>query len=186
MRKVLFLLGQLTDEDVEWMGRIGRRVKVAAGDVLIHEGRPTDALYIQLAGRAEVVVAGIGTVARMEVGEVFGEMSFVDTMPPSATVRAAAPGIVLAVDKGDLTRRIAADPGFGCRFYRALAIFLSDRLRAATRQKSSGRPGDSSRLALDSDAALDGELDGSVLDGVSQAGARFDRLMKTLLGAGAR
>jgi CRP/FNR family cyclic AMP-dependent transcriptional regulator len=185
MRKVLFLLGQLTDEDVEWMGRTGHRMHVAPADVLIHEGRYVPWLYILLAGRAEVTVSGIGKVATMEVGDIFGDMSFVDAMPPSATVRPEMPSIVLAVDKGELERRIAEDPGFGCRFYRALAVFLSDRLRAATRRGRT-QPADRERVRLDGDEVLDGELDGHVLDGVSQAGARFDRLLKTLLGADAR
>ena len=87
--------------------------------------------------------------------------------------------------EAELTRRIAADPSFGCRFYRALAIFLSDRLRAATRYRGLP-PGEADRMRLDGDEALDDELDGNVLDGVSLAGARFDRLMKTMLGAEAR
>jgi CRP/FNR family cyclic AMP-dependent transcriptional regulator len=185
MRKVLFLLGQLTDEDVEWVGRIGHRARVAAGEVLIHEGRHVPLLYVLLAGRADVAVSGVGKVATMEVGDVFGEMSFVDAMPPSATVRAEIPSIVLSIDKVELGRHIAEDPAFGCRFYRALAIFLSDRLRAATLPQRA-RSGDSERLYLGGEEALDGELDGNVLDEVSQAGARFDRLMRTLLGADAR
>ena len=185
MRKVLFLLGQLTDEDVEWMGRTGRRMRVAPGEVLIHEGRHVPWLYILLAGRAEVAVSGIGKVATMEVGDVFGDMSFVDAMPPSATVSGEAPSIVLAVDKAELARRIGEDPGFGCRFYRALAVFLSDRLRAATRRGRT-QSVEAEQVRLDGEEVLDGELDGHVLDGVSQAGARFDRLLKTLLGADSR
>jgi CRP/FNR family transcriptional regulator, cyclic AMP receptor protein len=185
MRKVLFLLGQLTDEDAEWMGRVGQRRRVAPGEVLIHEGRHVAPLYILLSGKVEVSASGVGKVATMEVGDVFGEMSFVDAMPPSATVRAEQPSIVLAVDKGELARRIGEDAAFGCRFYRALAIFLSDRLRAATRGVRR-QPGGGARLALGDEELLDGELDGNVLDGVSQAGARFDRLLRTLLGAEAR
>src|SRR5277367_6801824 len=105
MRKVLFLLGQLTDEDVEWIGRVGQRVRVPAGETLISEGQHVPLLYILLSGRAEVAVAGAGAgkVASMEVGDVFGEMSFVDAMPPSATVRAETPSVVLAVDKTELS-----------------------------------------------------------------------------------
>ena len=184
MRKVLFLLGQLTDEDVEWIGRVGQRVQVPASEVLIDEGRHTPLLYILLAGRAEVAVSGMGKVASMEVGDVFGEMSFIDAMPPSATVRTETPSTVLAVDKAELSRHIAEDPTFGCRFYRALAIFLSDRLRAASRhQRSSAESGS---VNLHGDEALEDELDGNVLDTVSQAGERFDRLMMSLLGADAR
>jgi CRP/FNR family cyclic AMP-dependent transcriptional regulator len=185
MRKVLFLFGQLTDEDVEWIGRIGHRRQVAGGEVMIHEGRDVPLLYILLDGRADVVVSGIGTVATMEVGDIFGEMSFIDAMPPSATVQAGVPSVVLAVDKAELGRRIAADPTFGCRFYRALAIVLSDRLRAATRLGRT-RSGEAEPMRLGGEQALDDELDGNALDAVSQAGARFDRLMKTLLGADGR
>jgi CRP-like cAMP-binding protein len=176
MRKVLFLLGQLSDEDVEWIGRVGERRRVKAGDVLIREGHQVDWLYVILDGRMAVSVEGIGDVAVLGVGEVFGEMSFVDTMPPSATVTAAMVGRVLAVDKRILSRRLAEEPMFASRFYRSLAIFLSDRLRAATRFKRTA-PG---RLRLEGDEALDRELDGNVLDTLSQAGARFDRLMKML------
>ena len=83
---------------------------------------------------------------------------------------------MLAVDKRTLGRRLAEEPFFAGRFYRSLAILLSDRLRAATRLKVSA-PG---MLRLDGDGALDRELDGNVLDTLSQAGARFDRLMKML------
>ena len=41
-------------------------------------------------------------------------------------------------------------------------------------------------MNLHGDEALEGELDGNVLDTVSQAGERFDRLMMSLLGADAR
>ena len=184
MRKVLFLLGQLTDEDVEWIGRVGQRLRVSAGEALISEGQHVPLLYILLSGRAEVAVSGVGKVASMEVGDVFGEMSFVDAMPPSATVRTETPSVVLAVEKTELSRHIEEDPTFGCRFYRALAIFLSDRLRAATHHPQ--RSAESGRLSLHGDEALDGELDSNVLDTVSQAGARFDRLMMRLLGADAR
>jgi CRP/FNR family transcriptional regulator, cyclic AMP receptor protein len=184
MRKVLFLFGQLTDEDVEWIGRIGQRIHVPAGEALINEGEHVPLLYILLSGRAEVSVSEVGKVASMEVGDVFGEMSFVDAMPPSATVRVETPSVVLAVDKRELSRHIKEDPSFGCRFYRALAIFLSDRLRAATHYQPHSPNID--RPSLHDDQGLEGELDGNVLDAVSQAGARFDRLMMKLLGTDAR
>jgi CRP-like cAMP-binding protein len=176
MRKVLFLLGQLSDEDVEWVGRVGERRRLKPGDVLIREGHQVDWLYVILDGRVAVTVEGIGEVASLSIGEVFGEMSFVDAMPPSATVTASTLGRVLAVDKRALARRLAEEPFFAGRFYRSLAILLSDRLRAATRLKAAV-PG---TISLDGDEALDRELDGNVLDTLSQAGARFDRLMKML------
>jgi CRP-like cAMP-binding protein len=173
MRKVLYLLGQLNDDDVEWMARVGRRQRFDDGAVLIRQGEAVAFLYIVLAGHLSVAYVGTGEVASVGVGEVFGEMSFVDAMPPSATVSAVSPVAVLALDKRDLQRRIDADAAFGCRFYRALAIFLSDRLRKA-RERSA--PHHASATGPPS-----GELDANVLDTLDQAGARFDRLVQALM-----
>jgi CRP/FNR family cyclic AMP-dependent transcriptional regulator len=68
--------------------------------------------------------------------------------------------------------KLAADSGFGSRFYRALAVFLADRLREARR--SSGK-----RSVGAADIA-DDELDVGILDRVSNAGDRFSRMLKTL------
>jgi CRP-like cAMP-binding protein len=172
MRKVLYLLGQLNDDDVEWMARVGRRQRFDGGAVLIRQGEAVAFLYIVLAGHLSVAYAGSGEVASVGVGEVFGEMSFVDAMPPAATVSAASPVAVLALDRRELQRRIDADPAFGCRFYHAVAIFLSDRLRQARE-----RPAQHQASAMGPQA---GELDANVLDTLDQAGARFDRLLQAL------
>jgi CRP/FNR family cyclic AMP-dependent transcriptional regulator len=74
-----------------------------------------------------------------------------------------------------LQQRIAEDSPFAARFYRALAIFLADRLRATTRRLGYGATGD-----LDNEAVLEGELDIGTLDTLSQAGDRFTRLLQTL------
>jgi CRP/FNR family cyclic AMP-dependent transcriptional regulator len=110
----------------------------------------------------------VGAIARLASGEVVGEMSFVDNTPPSATVRTGAGAKLLAVDKRDLAERMQADPPFAARFYRALAMFLSDRLRAANRG------------AADDDSDL---LDENLLGEVANAGQRFDMMLKQLLGA---
>ena len=61
------------------------------------------------------------------------------------------------------------------RFYRALAILLSDRLRATERRMAYGEQ--HSGLG-DETTRLKDELDPVVLDQVSIAGERFDRLLK--------
>ena len=43
-------------------------------------------------------------------------------------------GLALFLDKETVARRLAADVAFGCRFYRALAISLADRLRKTARR----------------------------------------------------
>jgi CRP/FNR family cyclic AMP-dependent transcriptional regulator len=177
MRKALYILGQLDDSDVEWLAREGTRRHLADGEVIVHEGQAVDALFITLGGQLRVTLRNGQEVARLSVGEIVGEIAFVDSSPPAATVTAAGEAVVLALTKSALQRRIAADAAFAARFYRALGIFLADRLRATTRRLGYGETGD-----LDSGAVLDDELDASVLDTVSQAGERFTRLLRMLAG----
>ena len=179
MRKVLFILGQLNDDDVAWLAQSGTRSVLADGQVLVQEGQTVESLFITLDGRLRVTLSDGFEVAQISVGEVIGEIAFVDAAPPSATVTAIGEAVVLALPKLLLLlQRMESDLGFAARFYRALAIFLADRLRSTTRRLGYGSAGD-----LDSDAVLEDELDLAVLDNVSQAGERFSRLLLTLQGA---
>src|SRR5690349_3477513 len=128
MRKVLYILGQLNDSDIEWLATHGHRRTVADGEVIVHEGRTIDALFITLTGQFRVTLDDGQEVARLGAGEVVGEIAFVDAAPPSATVTAIGRASILALPKSVLQQRLNSDPPFAARFYRALAIFLADRL----------------------------------------------------------
>jgi CRP-like cAMP-binding protein len=177
MRKALFILGQLSDADVEWLARCGERRRLGDGEVIVREGKALEALFITLDGKLRVTLGHDREVARLGAGEVVGEIAFVDASPPSATVSAFGSAVVLALPQAVIQQRLAEDPGFAARFYRALAIFLADRLRATTRRLGYGGAG-----GLDDEALLEDELDMGVLDTVSQAGDRFTRLLQTLSG----
>jgi len=177
MRKVLYIFGLLTDADVEWIARTGVRRRVREGEVLIQEGRPIESVIFLLQGEFLVTAQAAGEVARLGVGEIVGEMSFVDSSPPSATVTAVGECLALFLDKEIVARKLEADVAFGCRFYRALAIFLADRLRGTVRRMGYGAVQD-----LDTQTLAKDELDLGILDTVSMAGDRFDRMLKTLVG----
>lgn len=136
MRNSLLLLGELTDEDVDWFRHTGGKVNLVAGSVLIEEGKSVQALYVLLDGTLVVKASTPGRpeespriVARLITGEVIGEMSFVDHRPPSATVIAETDSILLAIPQTQLLERAETDLAFGKRFYRGLAFCLSNRLR---------------------------------------------------------
>lgn len=135
MRNSLLLLGELTDEDVDWIRVAGGRINVPAEEVLIKEGHPIEALYLLLDGTLVVRASSPSnpqeqrTVAHLTTGEVIGEMSFVDHRLPSATVIAETHAVLLAVPQAKLLERAETDLAFGKRFYRGLAFCLSNRLR---------------------------------------------------------
>lgn len=179
MRKALFFLGILNDQDVEWMIATGRREAIPADTTLIHEGRPIDAVYIVLDGAFRVSVEALQgqEIARLMSGEIVGEMSFVDSRPPSATVKALEPSRVLSIPRQQLEAKLQQDTHFAARFYQSLAVFLADRLRSTT-----SRLGYGTAEALVEDAEYEDELDDNVLDNVFLAGARFDMMLRRLRG----
>ena len=172
MRKVLYIFGLLSDADVQWIAKTGVLKRLRDGDVVIHEGEQTDSLIFILEGELAVSNLALGQFERMGVGEIVGEVSLVDSAPASATVTARGEGLALFLDKEMLMAKLAADNGFGSRFYRALAVFLADRLREARRS-----PGNRSMGEAD---IADDELDVGILDRVSSAGDRFSQMLKTL------
>ena len=89
MRKVLYIFGLLSDADVEWIARTGVRRRLVDGDVIIQEGQHVDFLVFVLEGELLVTTRRLGEIARLGVGEVVGEISLVDSAPPSATVAAS-------------------------------------------------------------------------------------------------
>jgi len=184
MRKVLFLFGQLNDDDIEWMLKAGRKRAVQAGEVLIRQGVPVDAVFILLEGNLAVWLqprkGPERELARLQAGEIVGEMSFVDARPPSATVKAVTDSTIFALPKAVLTAKLTADPGFAARFYRALAIYLSTTVRERHRALGYGGGGASEPEELEDEEDAD-ELDVNVLDGVYLAGERFDRMVKRVL-----
>ena len=175
MRKALFLLGILNDSDLDWMIAVGAKREVPPGTVLIHQGQPIDAVFVIVEGLLAVRTTRTGTldVASLRSGEIVGEMSFVDSRPPSASVVSLERSVVLAIPRVTLEAKLLDDVAFAARFYRSLAVFLSDRLRTT-----------SSRLGYGGTAPeqpeADDEMDPATLDTLSLAGARFDWLQRKL------
>jgi bacteriocin-type transport-associated protein len=177
MRKVLFILSELADGDVDWMIQNGTKTVVPRGTVLIEEGRPIEVLYVVLDGQLAVSLAALGgkEIARLQSGEILGELSFLDSRPPSASVTAVEPSTLLSIPRARLTRKLEGDPAFAARFYRALGVFLASRLR-----RSQQRLGYESDRILDEEVEHEDELDPELLEHVALAGARFDWMLKRL------
>jgi CRP/FNR family cyclic AMP-dependent transcriptional regulator len=179
VRKVLFILGQLSDSDSEWLAKAGQLVRIPAGAELIREGAPVDSMYLLIDGELKVHMKKLGDIAQLGAGEIVGELSLVDSRAASASVIALRPCAVLKVDKARLLEKIELDEGFGVRFYRAISIFLADRMRSTIEKMGYGSAAGPARLG--EEAQAEGEIDIDVLDRVHLAGARFERIFKSML-----
>ncbi len=182
MRKVLFILAELDDSDIDWLVAQGEKRRYPAGATLIEEGKPISVLFILLDGKLSVRLNALGDreVATLRSGEVLGELSFLDARPPSATVKAIEEATVLAVSREQLSTKLSADSAFAARFYRALGVFLAARLRRTQERLGYGPE----KLSGEASSRMtDEELDPERLESVALAGARFEWLLTRLRSA---
>jgi CRP-like cAMP-binding protein len=174
MRKVLFIFSVLSDSDVEWLAQVGERVQVEPGTVLVPIASRIDFIYFVLDGRLVVYTHSRKVINTLESGEVIGEMSLVDPAPTTVSVETATEATLLRIADAVVREKLSSDLAFASRFYRALCVFLADRMRNTTQQLGYG---DAS-----ADANARDELNEDLLDTVHLAGARFDRMLKRLAG----
>ena len=111
-----------------------------AGESIIRQGTDNRNIYIVADGvvRVELEPDELDTppvlVAHLDLGSIFGEMTFLTHAGASANVVAEDSVQLFCLDHGHLHGMITQDPGFGCRFYHALAVTLADRLRQTSRR----------------------------------------------------
>ncbi|MGE0759476.1 MAG: cyclic nucleotide-binding domain-containing protein [Pirellulaceae bacterium] len=174
MRKVLYFLGEFNDQDIDWIVGTAARTPVKQGETVVVEGRRVETVSIVITGKL-TVMTGKAVVAEIGSGEVVGEMSFLDSRPPSASVVAKEDSLLLSIPTTRLAGKLKSDLGFASRFYKALGVLLAFRLRDSTAQMAYGRE---KRLDQEFDA---NEVDPDMLDRISLAALRFDRIIQGAL-----
>lgn len=173
MRKVLYILGELADSDLEWILDAGRLRAVRARESIITEGGRNDYLFIVIDGEFAVNKQGM-ELARLGSGEVVGDMSLLDSRPPIATVSALQDASVFAVPKVHLLLKLERDANFAARFYRALCIFLANRLSRTDTMVGAARGTAARQQVAEQESEGADEISPDALGAVALAGARFN------------
>ncbi len=104
------------------------------GELVVEQGRKSNALFILLNGRARVLTSDSRgrevILAVLESGDYVGEMSLIDNEPHSATVRAEIQTDMLVLARADFARCLPEHSTLAYGVLRGLV----KRLRAADRQ----------------------------------------------------
>lgn len=87
----------------------GTSLQTKANHVLIEQGAHDRSLYLIEDGEVEVLRDG-RRVARIEPGEMVGEIAFLDERPRTATVRTTVPSSFTRLDRADVARALSEDP----------------------------------------------------------------------------
>lgn len=179
MRKALYILADLDDQDLLWLVENGSYRRFSAGTRLIEAGTRVDNLYIVIDGELEVILPPAKKIGEMGAGDIIGEISLIEKRPPAVSVVMASDSKLLAIPQQRVHNRLRRDIAFAARFYHALAVFLADRLRARV-----ATLGYSDRDVKDAQAAFEqvNELDENLLDNLHVAGDRMRRLVRLLEG----
>lgn len=128
------LFSMLTNEQAQTIadGVVKRRYR--RGEIIVEQGRKSDALFILLSGRARVITSDARgrevILAVLEPGDYLGEMSLIDGDPHSATVRAEVQTDVLVLGRTEFGACLPEASSLSYAILRGLVA----RLRNADRQ----------------------------------------------------
>ena len=175
MTKALFMLGELDDDDLNWIRQVGRKKNIISGKILIYEGQRINALYIVLNGTFTVSLKALENkeLARIYKGEVIGEISFIDPRPPLATVKTIEDSLVLEIPRLELTAKLQRNTAFASRFYRGISMCLADRMHGTIRRFSYDIELENPTLEQDS-------LTANMLEYLQLAQAKFNWLQENV------
>lgn len=123
----------LTDAECDTLAPFLERDSVVAGTTILTQGHSTQALWVVLDGQCEVVKpkakGGTTVLATLEQGTVFGEMSFFDGSPHSASVDAKTNVSLFWLPREAYDKLESQSPELTHRIALYIATLLSDRLR---------------------------------------------------------
>ena len=125
-------LEQLESTDIARIIKACVKVEVEEGKDLIVKGEPSVDLYIVTSGSFKVYDDTLGedfVHAILDKGAVFGEMSFIDSTPRSASVKAISNGTLLRMGRKEFDNLLASSPDTAMLFIFTLARVITRRLR---------------------------------------------------------
>lgn len=133
---VLKVFRYLNDDEYLSLLQTAERKTFKPGALLIRQGEEQTGLYILVNGNAKVVRDHDGfmvDISQHGPGEIFGDMSFLEGQPASASVEACEPeALAISISRDNINAFISKDPSFAGRFYQSLAAILSHRLHVTT------------------------------------------------------
>lgn len=129
-----FAFPDLTDDQKTRLGDLSKERHFASGEIIIQQKSVHDFLAVVLEGNARVLQesfeqSSVEFSGPLGPGDVFGEMSFIDRQPSSATLVADGDLKVLCFDREAVARMIDDDHEFGMQFYHSVLLTMCRRIR---------------------------------------------------------
>src|SRR3712207_5139347 len=107
------LFADLSEEDLEQLHEMAETVSIPAGQLVLREGDPGDALFVVLDGELEVTKRQGGQDVLLAVykpGQFFGEMALLEQAPRSASVRTLQESRLLVISQVAFQTLLSCSP----------------------------------------------------------------------------
>jgi len=125
---------QLNESEEQDILSVCTRIEASAGTAVLRKGDGGGDLYVVETGVFKVYEDEAGeeyVIALLNPGDVFGELSFLDGSPRSASVRAQSDGSLLKLERSAIPSLVLRNPYTATRLLFSLASIVSARLRKA-------------------------------------------------------
>ncbi|HPC35438.1 MAG TPA: cyclic nucleotide-binding domain-containing protein [Candidatus Marinimicrobia bacterium] len=125
----------LSDAELEALSHLFRCRHVKRDEIIFREGEPSEELYLIAKGRVSVLIYSVSLpgksekIASLRDNELFGEFSFIDGSPRSATIMAEEETDLIFVDNVALYRYLDENEHVGYIVMRNIAKILTGKLR---------------------------------------------------------
>ncbi len=126
------LLQELSNQEIDWLSDHGDFREIAVDTVLVEANQPSS-FYILLEGDLSALFVQPETGQRWEYrrlnnGELFGTMPWLDPAPSPIAIKAQTACAVLELSLPQLAEKLAHDAAFTARLCRTYAIQMLDQL----------------------------------------------------------
>lgn len=124
----------ISRSEVEIFARYMQAYKAPAGLEVLQEGERENNMFVVTEGRLDILkhtgeTNELKKIATVRAGKTVGEISLLDGLPHSATVKVAEPSILLLLTKGHFEQLIKEQPEVSLKLIRKIASLTSLRLR---------------------------------------------------------
>ena len=130
--RVFRVFQHVPDEQLEQFAAFTSEHLIARGQTIYEEGRGGEDFYVVVSGVAEdfcTTIGGNQPVSRSRVGQILGEVSFLDGHPRPTTAVAVQKGVLLRFNSGGLRSWLVNDHRLGASLARSFWHSLAAKIR---------------------------------------------------------
>jgi CRP-like cAMP-binding protein len=117
--------------------RPGNTDEFKAGETIFKKGDPGETMFALVSGEVDIVADG-NVIDQLTEGDIFGEMSLIDSQPRSADAVARTDCTIVTIDEQQFLLMTDRTPRFALQVMRLVTARLRERMADLERLKNQG------------------------------------------------